>query len=92
MSFHDFRPSGTVDRNGQALAVGERIRILDITPDPNLDEDDLEMFLDMVGASCEIERIDPDGTAWAAVWWNGCEGTLLTLVGLAPSQMERLAD
>ena len=82
----------TCDCHGRPVTVGDRIRILDITPDPDLDEDDLDMFLDMVGSHCDIERIDADGTAWAAVWWNGCEGTLLTLVGLAPRQIERLAD
>lgn len=82
----------TSDHRGQPVSVGDSIRILDITPDPDLDEDDLEMFLDMIGSRCEVERIDADGTAWAAVWWNGGEGTLLTLVGLAPRQMERLAD
>jgi hypothetical protein len=45
----------------------------------------------MVGAVCEVERIDADGSAWVAVWWNGCEGTLMTLVGLEPRQMEKVA-
>lgn len=49
-----------------------------ITPDPDLDEDDLDMFMEMVGAVCEVERIDADGT-------------LLTLVGLEPRQMAKVA-
>lgn len=81
----------TLDYQGQAIALGDTIRILDITPDPDLDEDDLDLFLDIVGAQCEVERIDADGTAWAAVWWNGGDGTLLTLVGLAPHQMARVS-
>ncbi|MCK6390131.1 MAG: hypothetical protein L6Q40_03785 [Azonexus sp.] len=75
---------------GHPVVVGDTIRILGITPDPTLDEDDLDMFLDMIGSQCEIERIDPDGTAWVAVWWNGGEGTLMTLAGLAPSQMQKI--
>ncbi len=81
----------TVDRHGQPVATGDHVRILAITPDPEMDEDDLDMFMDMVGSVCEVERIDADGTAWVAVWWNGCDGTLMTLVGLEPRQMEKLA-
>mgnify|MGYP000485228866 CR=1 FL=1 len=56
----------------------------------DLDEDELIMFEDMIGAVCEVERIDPDGTAWVALWWNGDEGTLTTQVGLSPAQMARV--
>jgi len=38
-----------------------------------------------------VERIDRDGAAWVAIWWNGCEGTLMTQIGLAPQQMEKVA-
>lgn len=81
----------TLDRLGRKVAIGDTVRVLAITPDPDLDEDDLEMFMDMIGSHREVERIDPDGLAWVAVWWNGGEGTLLTLVGLAPEQMEKAA-
>ena len=84
-------PTTTLDCRGQTVAIGDAVRVLAITPDPDLDEDDLDMFMDMVGATCEVERIDTDGSAWVAVWWNGCDGTLLTLVGLAPRQMEKVA-
>lgn len=79
----------THDCQGNSVAMGDLVRVLEITPDPDLDEDELEMFLDMVGSRCAIERIDADGTAWVAVWWNGDEGTQLTLVGLLPRQMLR---
>jgi hypothetical protein len=82
----------TIDCKGLSVAPGDRVRILEITPDPDLDEDDLDMFLDMVGSTCAVERIDADGAAWVAIWWNGCESTLLTQVGLAPRQMEKVAD
>ncbi len=84
-------PATTIDCKGQTVAPGDLVRVLGITPDPDLDEDDLDMFMDMVGSVCEVERIDADGAAWVAVWWNGCEGTLMTLVGLAPRQMEKVA-
>lgn len=83
-------PATTLDRFGRPVAIGDTVRVLAITPDPDLDEDDLEMFLDMVGSRCEVERIDADGTAWVAVWWNGGEGTLLTLLGLSPEQLEKV--
>jgi len=84
-------PATTLDCRGQTVAIGDAVRVLAITPDPDLDEDDLDMFMDMIGAVCEVERIDADGAAWVAVWWNGCEGTLMTLVGLEARQMEKVA-
>lgn len=84
--------TSTIDCKGRSVATGDRVRILDITTDPNLDEDDLDMFIDMIGSTCDVERIDADGAAWVAVWWNGCEGTLMTQVGLSPAQMEKIAD
>lgn len=81
----------TIDCKGRTVAMGDRIRVLEITPDRELDEDDLEMFMDMVGAVCDIERIDAEGAAWVAIWWNGDEGTVLTQIGLTPRQMEKMA-
>ncbi|MDD2885441.1 MAG: hypothetical protein PHT48_10405, partial [Dechloromonas sp.] len=73
------------------IAPGDSVRILAITPDLSLDEDDLDLFMDMVGSTCEVDYIDADGAAWVAVWWNCSEGTLTTQVGLAPQQMEKSA-
>lgn len=80
----------TTDCQGRLVGMGDKVRILEVTPDPDLDEDDLLMFMDMVGAVCDIERIDRDGAAWVAVWWNGDDGTLLTQIGLWPRQMEKV--
>jgi hypothetical protein len=80
----------TVDCNGLRLALGDQVRVLEITPDRDLDEEDLDMFMGMVGAVCNIERIDADGAAWVALWWNGDEGTVLTQIGLEPGQMEKM--
>ena len=84
-------PATTLDCRGQTVAIGDAVRVLAITPDPDLDEDDLDMFMDMIGSTCDVERIDSDGTAWVAIWWNGGEGTLMTMVGLLPEQMEKAA-
>lgn len=81
-------PNTTRDCQDRPVAVGDTVRVLAITPDRSLEEDVLEMFMDMVGARCPVERIDANGTAWVAVWWNGDEGTQLTLLGLDPEQME----
>lgn len=80
----------TCDCRGQPVAPGDTVRVLAVTLDPDLDDDDADMFRDMVGATCEVERIDANGTAWVAVWWNGDEGTLTTQVGLSPAQMARM--
>lgn len=79
----------TRDCQGHPVAVGDSVRVLEISPDPDLDDDELEMFLDIVGSCCAVERIDAGGLAWVAVWWNGDEGTQTTLVGLSPEQMRR---
>ena len=84
-------PDTTCDRHGQPVAVGDEVKILAITPDPNMDDDDLDLFLDMIGSTCVVERIDDEGVAWVAIWWNGFDGPLLTSVGLDPVQMERMA-
>lgn len=81
----------TLDCHGQPIVLGDHVRILGITADPEMDEDDLEMFNDMIGSTCVVERIDSDGHAWVEVWWNGFDGPLLTTVGLAPEQMEKAA-
>jgi len=84
-------PVTTIDRHGQPVVTGDRVKILAISPDSEMDDDDLDMFNDMIGSTCEVERIDADGAAWVAIWWNGFEGPLLTSVGLTPGQMEKAA-
>jgi len=84
-------PVTTFDHHGQPVVTGDRVKILAISPDPEMDDDDLDMFNDMIGSTCEVERIDADGAAWVAIWWNGFEGPLLTSVGLTPGQMEKAA-
>jgi hypothetical protein len=82
--------SGTVDRHGRPVALGDTVRVLGVSTDPDMDDDDRDMFNDMIGSACLVERIDADGAAWVAVWWNGFEGPLLTSVGLMPGQMDRV--
>lgn len=79
----------TVDCDGHAVALGDLVQILSVTPDPDMDEDDLDMFLEMIGSTCEVEAIDEDGQAWVTVWWNTVDGSLTTTVALEPRQMRR---
>lgn len=79
----------TKDVNGHSVAVGDTVLILDISPEPELEEDQLATFMDLIGTRCAIERIDANGTGWVAVWSPGDNGTQLTLLALAPHQMVR---
>lgn len=80
----------TVDRRGRLVVPGDTVRVLGVSTDPDMDDDDRDMFNDMIGSTCLVERIDADGAAWVAVWWNGFEGPLLTSVGLMPGQMDKV--
>lgn len=78
------------DIHGQAILPGDLVRILGITADPDLDEDDLDLILDMVGSTCAVERVDADGLAWVSVWWNDFGRTFPTSVALDAGQMEKV--
>ncbi|MCB1886265.1 MAG: hypothetical protein KDH20_01550 [Rhodocyclaceae bacterium] len=79
-----------VDTRGHAVAVGDRIRILDITPDPDMDEDELEMVRFMIGSECEVDRIDEGGLVWVSMWWSCGDGTATSCAGLSSGQFERV--
>lgn len=83
-------PINTLDHLGRPVSAGDEVRILDVTPDPDMDEDDMDMFLGMVGSTCQVDAVDRDGLAWVTVWWNTGEGSMTTTVGLESSQFERL--
>ena len=82
-------PVTTIDRHGQPVVTGDRVKILAISPDLEMDDDDLDMFNDMIGSTCEVERIDADGAAWVAIGGKGSGGPLRPGVGLTPGQMEK---
>lgn len=79
------------DKHGQAVAVGDQVRVLGVSPDPDMDDDEREMIEYMVGSICEVERIDGRGRAWVSMWWSCGDGTAATSVGLAANEMERVA-
>ena len=83
----DARVSVT-DKNGQPVKVGDHVRILSVSPDVDMDEDELDMILFMVGAISEVEKIDAEGRAWVTMWWNCTETTAVSSIGLLPHEME----
>ena len=84
-------PVTTIDRHGQPVVTGDRVKILAISPDLEMDDDDLDMFNDMIGSTCEVER-SRVGAGGGGPWWgNGLEGPLLTTAALTPGQMEKAA-
>lgn len=80
------------DCHGHAVYPGDLVRILAVTSDPDMDEDELDLIDNMIGSACEVERIDGDGLAWVSVWWNDYGSTFSTSVGLAAGQLEKLVE
>jgi hypothetical protein len=78
------------DRLGQAVKVGDEVRIVQVDVGPDVADDEREMFEYMIGAISEIERFDAAGRAWVTMWWNTDEGTATTSVGLSSPQMEKV--
>ncbi len=83
-------PSTIPDQSGQPVGPGDQVRILDISPDPDMDEEERELFLEMVGSVCEVERVDEAGCAWVTVWWATSEGSIATSAALEPAQMQKM--
>lgn len=81
-----------LDRHGNTVEIGDEVRILSIRMDPDIDDDEREMFEFMRGAICEIERFDTEGRAWVSMWWSTGDGNATTSVGLAPNEMERVTS
>ena len=79
-----------MDRHGCTVAVGDRVRVLGVTPYHDIDEDDDEMIAFMIGSECEVDRIDEHGLMWVSMWWSCGDGTATTAAGLTSAQIERL--
>jgi len=78
------------DRHGRPVGVGDMIRVLDVSPDPDMDEDEAEMIEFMIGSECEVDRIDAAGLVWVSMWWSCGDGTATTATGLTSGQFERI--
>lgn len=78
------------DKFGQPVAKGDHVRILGVSPDPDMDEDDLDLFMEMIGSVCEVEKVDGDGYAWVTIWWANSEGSTTTTTALEADQMQKM--
>ena len=84
-------PVTTIDRHGQPVVTGDRVKILAISPDLEMDDDDLDMFNDMIGSTCEVERIDAEGRGGLGEERNGSGGRQRPRAGRTPGKMEKAA-
>lgn len=78
------------DARGAPVAAGDQVRILAVSPDPDMDEDDREMIEFMIGSVCEVDRIDATGQAWVTMWWSCADGVATSSVALEGEQIERV--
>jgi hypothetical protein len=78
------------DARGAPVAAGDQVRILAVSPDPDMDEDDREMIEFMIGSVCEVDRIDAAGQAWVTMWWSCADGVATSSVALEGEQIERV--
>lgn len=82
--------STLTDARGNLVQAGDRVRILAVSLDPDMEDDDRDMVDYMVGAICEVESIDRFGQAWVTMWWNNGDGVQTTTIALTTAQMERV--
>lgn len=81
----------TRDIQNRIVQAGDKVRILGVSMDADLEDDERDMIDFMVGSVCEVDRVDADGCAWVTMWWNCAEGVATTTVALSPAQIEREA-
>jgi len=79
------------DKQGRPVAIGDMVKVLGVSPGPELDDDEREMIEFMIGSICEVERIDEAGRAWVSMWWSCGDGSAATSVGLLAEEMEKVA-
>jgi hypothetical protein len=80
------------DRNGNAVQIGVRVRVLSLSGKwmEDLPHDEKDRVLSMIGEVFEIEEIDEYGQPWVGKSWpNEEEGTCQShSVALDPHEME----
>lgn len=80
------------DINGQAVALGDKVRVLSLAGQwfDDLPEDEKSDVLSMIGEVFEIEEIDQYGHPWVCKSWpNEAEGKCHShSVALEPHEME----
>lgn len=79
------------DKNGAAVRVGTRVRVLKISDSvlSQLSESEAEAARAMEGDVLEVQEIDEWGGAWVEKSWREPDGTMVShALGLGPEQME----
>jgi hypothetical protein len=79
------------DKNGAAVRVGTRVRVLKISDSvlSQLSESEAEAARAMEGDVLEVQEIDEWGGAWVEKSWRQADGTMVShALGLGPEQME----
>jgi hypothetical protein len=80
---------------GRIVRIGDRVRIIGFSKQfmESLLPDDHDQIAEMIGKVFEVEEIDEAGQAWVTMWWDSDDGeTDAHGIGLAPSEMELVAD
>jgi hypothetical protein len=83
-----------VDRRGTAVAIGTRVRVLEITPyfKRTLPPEEWAELQTMVGEVFEVCEVDEYGLAWVEKWFESSEGrSYCHSLALAPEEMEVVA-
>ncbi len=80
-----------VDRFGKPVAVGARVRILNVAPEleDRLSVEEWEQLQTMVGDIFTVYEIDEFGSPWVEKWFGSEEdGRSCHSLALAPEEME----
>jgi hypothetical protein len=89
-------PDPPRDRNGNAVSVGDRVRLLALSGRwfDELPSDERDDVLSMVGAIFEIEEIDECGQPWIRKSWPNEEaGTCRShSIAVEPQEIELMAS
>jgi hypothetical protein len=84
------------DRNGRAVAIGSRVRIVSLSESllatlPDNEKDDVKS---MIGEVFEVYEIDKYGSPWVGKGWNSADGETYKGhdIALDSSEMELVDD
>jgi hypothetical protein len=81
----------TIDKNGNIVRVGTKVKVLEISPSllSQLSDDERPYVLSMKGEVFTVYEIDEYGQAWVEKWWRKNEPESFSHdLGLSPTEME----
>ena len=61
-----------VDKDGNSVRVGSKVKVLEISSSVigQLDDEERSYVLSMIGEVFDVYEIDEHGQAWVEKWWN----------------------